>query len=72
MTIISEAIHLATAPVFLLTGVAGILNALGNDAYHQFSNEAAQDYIRDAGKVWLIALPEIASQYKESKSGQNS
>ena len=30
MTIISEAIHLATAPVFLLTGVAGILNALGN------------------------------------------
>jgi hypothetical protein len=30
MTLISEAIHLATAPVFLLTGVAGILNALGN------------------------------------------
>ena len=30
MTIISEAIRLATAPVFLLTGVAGILNVLGN------------------------------------------
>lgn len=28
--IISEAIKLATAPVFLLTGVGGILNVLGN------------------------------------------
>ena len=30
LNIISEAIRLATAPVFLLTGVAGILNVLGN------------------------------------------
>jgi len=30
MGVISEAIRLATAPVFLLTGVGGILNVLGN------------------------------------------
>lgn len=30
MGVISEAIKLATAPVFLLTGVGGILNVLGN------------------------------------------
>ena len=30
INIISEAIKLATAPVFLLTGVGGILNVLGN------------------------------------------
>jgi len=30
LNIISEAIKLATAPVFLLTGVGGILNVLGN------------------------------------------
>jgi hypothetical protein len=30
MVVISEAIKLATAPVFLLTGVGGILNVLGN------------------------------------------
>lgn len=30
MSVISEAIRLATAPVFLLTGVGGILNVLGN------------------------------------------
>jgi hypothetical protein len=30
INIISEAIKLATAPVFLLTGIGGILNVLGN------------------------------------------
>jgi len=30
INVISEAIKLATAPVFLLTGVGGILNVLGN------------------------------------------
>ena len=46
-----------------------ILDVLGTGAYRQLPNEAVPDYVRDAGKIWLMALPEIAGQYKESKPG---
>jgi hypothetical protein len=66
MTIISEAIHLATAPVFLLTGVAGILNALGNRLGRVIDRaRRIENFIEDLHQPDAHGLQKIERFYKE-------
>jgi hypothetical protein len=66
MTIISEAIHLATAPVFLLTGVAGILNALGNRLGRVIDRaRKIESFIENTPNPDAFAIQKIERFYEE-------
>ena len=64
--VIAEAIKLATAPVFLLTGVGGILNVLGNRLARVIDRaRLVQSMIEDGGKSRSLPSSGIEHYYQE-------
>jgi Protein of unknown function (DUF2721) len=69
MGVISEAIKLATAPVFLLTGVGGILNVLGNRLARVIDRaRRVQSLIEDASRHQGSMNGRVTTYLKELES----
>ncbi len=69
MGVISEAIKLATAPVFLLTGVGGILNVLGNRLARVIDRaRRVQSLIEEASHHQVQMSVRVTSYLKELES----